>query len=294
VLDREWNRLVDQINRGDCTPFLGAGACAGTLPSGNDLSEVWADRYDYPFENRRDLAEVMQYAGVIEMDPVTVKQHVSDYLLGLGAPDFADLSEPHALLAHFPIDVYLTTNYDDFMTQALQYAGRSPRAAVCPWYRGADDSVATRISRDYQPQADTPLVYHLHGSFKDPSSLVLTERDYSEFLVRLFAERGLNQRRVIPTQVLQALTMRPLLFIGYSLRDSSFRTLFHGLVRSVAGVQQRRHVSVLLPPSEELGVEARDRATDYLNRYFDDLNISVYWGSVREFCAELSHRLEIS
>jgi hypothetical protein len=291
VLKREWNRLIEQVKSGDCTPFLGAGASVGTLPIGKELSSTWADEYDYPFDNRTDLAEVMQYASIIEKDPVTVKQHVTDYLSNLGRPDFRDPTEPHALLARFPISVYLTTNYDDFMTQALHRARKDPKTVVCPWYRGADDDVGTRIPRDYHPGAEQPLVYHLHGSFHHPSSLVLTDQDYSEFLVKLVGERGMNERRIVPTQVLNALTRQPLLFIGYSLRDASFRTLFHGLVKSVAEVQKRRHVSVQLPLPKSMGVDARQRAKRYLNRYFNSLNISVYWGTAHQFCMELDSRM---
>ena len=289
--DREWNRLVEQLQSGDCTPFLGAGASAGTLPAGSDLSKRWADRYDYPFENSTELAEVMQYARIIEMDPVTVKQHVKEFLENRGIPDFRDQAEPHALLARFPVSVYLTTNYDDFMTQALLRERKDPTTVVCPWYRGANDDAGTRIPRDYRPRDDNPLVFHLHGSFLHPSSLVLTEQDYSEFLVTLVKEQGMNEHRVIPTQVLNALTRQPLLFIGYSLRDSSFRTLFHGLVRSVANVQQRRHVSVQLPLPASMAADARERAERYLESYFDELNISVFWGTAREFCTELNRRL---
>ena len=291
VLNREWDRLVDQLTRGDCTPFLGAGACVGTLPTGKELSERWADEYKYPFENRTDLADVMQFASVVEKDAVTVKQGVTRYLSDLGKPDFTHAAEPHALLARCPLSVYLTTNYDDFLTQALCREGKDPSTVVCPWYRGANDDAGTRIPREYQPQGDRPLVYHLHGSLRHPSSLVLTERDYSEFLVMLVTETGLDERRIVPTQVLSALTQRPLLFIGYSLRDPSFRTLFHGLVRSVAEVQRRRHISVQLPLPEDLTADARQRAERYVEQYFDDLNISVYWGSAHAFCTELDERL---
>lgn len=86
----DWKRLVGQIRNGDCTPFLGAGACSGTLPTGRELSLSWADSYRYPFADGDNLPEVMQYACVIERDAVTVKQRVTDELAGLGEPDFND------------------------------------------------------------------------------------------------------------------------------------------------------------------------------------------------------------
>lgn len=291
--DLDWTRLVGQIRNGDCTPFLGAGACSGTLPTGAELSLRWADSYQYPFDNGDDLHEVMQYACVVERDAVTVKQRVTDQLAAHGAPDFNDPAEPHALLARHPINVYLTTNYDDYMVQALRREGKQPTIAVCPWYRGSRVNPLTTIASGYQPDTDAPLVYHLHGSFQDPASLVITEQDYIEFLINLVMDRGMDDQRVVPLQVLPALTRHPLLFIGYSLRDWSFRMLFHGLVRSVADVQRRRHVSVQLPPPSGEGETAdQRRAREYLTEYFQQLNISVFWGTASQFCTELARRLE--
>lgn len=292
--ERDWDRLVEQITNGDCTPFFGAGACSGVLPTGDDLCRTWADHYQYPFDNRSALHEVMQYASIVEEDPVTVKQRVARELAELGEPDYMDPTEPHALLAGYPIKVYLTTNYDDFMSRALQRAGKRPVTAVCPWYSGADVDPDTTLPRNYQPAHDEPLVYHLHGSFRSSSSLVLAERDYVEFLVNLAKDLGEDAKRVVPLQILPALTRHPLLFIGYSLQDWSFRMLFHGFVDAVADVQRRRHVSVQLAPDADgdtLDDATQRRAENYLNRYFAKMNISVYWGSANDFCAELGQRL---
>ncbi len=143
--EREWQRLVEQIQGGDCTPFLGAGACTGTLPLAQELSRVWADNYQYPFKNEANLHEVMQYACVIEGDAVTVKRRLTEQLSNMGEPNFTDPSQPHALLARYPISVYLTTNYDNYMTRALQLEGKQPRTAVCPWYRGARSNPLTSL-----------------------------------------------------------------------------------------------------------------------------------------------------
>src|SRR6266511_3429004 len=126
VDEADWRRLVEQVASGDCTPFLGAGACHGTLPTGKELSRRWAALHQYPFDDQAVLPRVMQYVATEARDAVYIKQRVARTLAGLGPPDFADPAEPHGLLARLPLPVYLTTNYDDFMTRALRSKGKNP------------------------------------------------------------------------------------------------------------------------------------------------------------------------
>jgi SIR2-like protein len=290
--DRVWDTLVEQLRNGDCTPFLGAGACYGTLPLGSEVAQDMATTYDYPFDDPWNLPAVAQYAGVTVEDLVTIKQRVArQYRVG-SEPPFEKPTEPHSLLADLPLKVYLTTNYDDYMTRALVRAGKEPLTAICPWYRGAEVDPGMSLPAAYQPAPGRPLVYHLHGSFQQPASMVLAEQDYVEFLVNLSRDIGEDMPRLLPIPVLLAMTRQPLLFVGYSLHDWSFRMLFHGLVGAVPAVQQRRHISVQLTPGVGMSDPgARRRAEEYLTRYFAKLNITVYWGSAEEFCTELGHRL---
>jgi hypothetical protein len=290
--EEDWGRLVAQLGRGDCTPFLGAGACR-TLPSGSQLSTRWAAEYEYPFADNSDLAQVMQYAAIREGDAVYLKEKVCNYLGTALPPDFTDPVEPHSLLAEFPIPVFITTNYDDFLVRALSLAGKSPNSRICSWWPGADyDQEFFGTTPGMSPVAAAPLVYHLHGSMDLPKSLVLTESDYLEFLVKITNSRDDDALRIIPSAILSALTDNPLLFIGYSLQDWTFRVLFHGLLRTIPGIHRRRNVSVqLLPPVHRKEREVEDRARRYLTRYLEDWRISIFWGTATEFCQELRRRI---
>jgi hypothetical protein len=293
VEEAEWERLIDQLHHGDCTPFLGAGASHGALPSGSGLSKQWATEFRYPFPDDDDLARVMQYAAVTALDAVWIKQRLCRDLGAKSAPDFTSPTEPHALLAEFPLSVFLTTNYDDFLVGALRHAGKKPRAAVCPWYEGAPyDRELFESTLGLDPQPDHPLVYHLHGNLATPQSLVLTENDYLEFLVSSAAEPIEQNRTLVPAAILTALTTRPLLFIGYSLQDWTFRVLFHGLIRAIPDIHRRRHVSVQLPTPVNGSIDdARNRAQQFLTRYLGSWNISIFWGTAAEFCAQLRSRM---
>ncbi|GAA3407978.1 hypothetical protein GCM10018952_03420 [Streptosporangium vulgare] len=145
---------------------------------------------------------------------------------------------------------------------------------------------------------ERPVVYHLHGSWAEPSSLVLTESDYLTYLVNMVDAVATDGRHPLPTPILRAMTTRPLLFVGYSLQDWTFRVLFHGLVRNTPRSNKRRHVSVQLMPEINGSAAgagdaeaARDKARRYITHYLDRWNISIFLGTASEFCSELRRRM---
>lgn len=287
--DADWRRLVNQVRVGDCLPFLGAGACSGTLPTAADLCEHFARRYDYPFEDASDLARVTQYALTEIRDPVDLKREVCQLLQADGPAPRADRTEPHRLLADLPLSVFLTTNYDNLLASALVDARKTPNAAISPWW----EPLSAHADLRGEPTTDSPLIYHLHGSSADPRSLVLTESDYLTYMINIVEVPAATGRSMLPTAVLEAMVRKPLLFIGYSLQDWTFRVLFHGLARATPRQNQRRHVSVQLMPKVRAAAEDVERkARRYLEQYLNGWNISIYLGTASDFCAELRQRLD--
>ncbi|WP_155354234.1 SIR2 family NAD-dependent protein deacylase [Acrocarpospora macrocephala] len=288
--DADWERLISQLRKGACTPFLGAGACAGSLPSGAQLSERLAARWGYPFGDRANLTKVTHYGAMKFGESIHVKEQVCAELAAAGVPDFSDPLEPHGLLAGFPFPVYLTTNYDDFIYQSLKAAGKDPNVALCPWHGGlAFDEDLFRHKAGWNPGPDAPLIYHLHGRIQDPSSLVITEDDYLEFVFNLAYDRAAETPIMLPAAVMRALTTRSLLFVGYSLQDWTFRFLFNSLHRAVPGINRRRHISVQLAPSVD-GTAVGDLQRE-LQRYYEDWKVSIFWGTPAQFCEQLRERM---
>jgi hypothetical protein len=206
-------------------------------------------------------------------------------------PDFRAQDQPHALLADLRLPIYITTNYDDFMYQALLDRGRAPQRAICPWYtkNQAEIREATALFRKdagYNPESMRPIVYHLHGHYTIPESLVVTEDDYIDFLVRLSGDPGL-----LPPVIQSALMSKMLLFVGYGLADWTFRVIFRGLLSTRPPWAGHSHVSVQLPPSSSGALDERPaRIQEYLGRYFGEQNISICWKAARDFSAELRRR----
>ncbi|HHH38289.1 MAG TPA: SIR2 family protein [Sedimenticola sp.] len=282
----DWRLLVSRIERGQCTPFLGAGAAYPLLPLAGNLAEELANEFEYPLENRRDLSQVAQFLAVSTGDGIFPKQMVGNRLKGRH-PDFQDPADPHVLVAELNLPIYVTTNYDDFLVQALEHYGKKPRVEICRWNEYVEESVPSVFDDpEYVPSNAEPLVFHLHGSLKYEGSMVVTEDDYIDFLLKMGKRSDL-----IPPAVQGAFSRHSLLFLGYSLADLNFRTLFRMLSGYLNKSSRVAHISVQLPSFPEQGTAHRDAALEYLNNYFKDMQVRVFWGDCRSFTLELRKKL---
>lgn len=286
--DRDWDLLLRRIADQRCTPFLGAGACYGVLPLGGDIANEWATKYDYPMEDRSNLIAVSQFLALRYSDSMFPKDLIVEMFKKFGSPNFDDPLEPHRVLAHLDLPVYVTTNYDDFMTQALARHHREPKRILCQWNKAVknyvkDNPTILERAPTYRPTVANPVVFHLHGYVPVSESLVLTEDDYMDFLVNLASEPDL-----IPAPVARALAGTSLLFIGYRITDWNFRVLLRNFARFMESSISRLNVAVMLvPPGSE---EAKQKAQEYLTSYYENIDVRVFWGTAREFLEELQRR----
>jgi SIR2-like protein len=284
LTDDDWSVLLRRINQGRCTPFLGAGASYGVLPLGGDIAKQWAEKYQYPMEDRTNLIAVSQFMA-LKYDAVFPKDLIVEMFQDAGEPDFNDPTEPHRVLASLNLPVYVTTNYDDFMAKALIRRHREPNRILCQWNRAVKDYVGdnpTILEKDpsYKPTVANPVVFHLHGHVPIADSLVLTEDDYMDFLVNISADPNL-----IPAPIARALTATSLLFIGYRISDWNFRVLLRSFDRLSESSVSRLNVAVIRAPAG--AEEVKEKTQDYLTKYYENIDVRVYWGTAREFLTEL-------
>ena len=288
LTDRDWDDLVGLIQAGQCTPVIGAGASAGTLPLGGQLARQWAEAHGYPLPDTSDLARVAQFMAIdrYEMFPkVTLQQQFRD----VAPPDFTQPDEPHGALADLGLPIYITTNYDPFMVQALKARGKDVKRAFCRWNDAPQIAAQPPVfDGTYLPTPAAPVVYHLHGHTELAQSMVLTEADYLDFLIRLTKKPD-----PLPPAIRMALSGSALLFVGYSLADWNFRVILRGLVGSMGASLGYPGLAVQLPLGD-MDDEAQDRAQRYLDQYFDKIqkiNVRIYWGDARQFSCELRDRV---
>jgi hypothetical protein len=60
----EWNEIIDDIMYKRYAPFLGAGAGVPWLPLAGTIAKEWAEKYDYPLEDKTNLANVSQFMAI--------------------------------------------------------------------------------------------------------------------------------------------------------------------------------------------------------------------------------------
>jgi hypothetical protein len=186
----------------------------------------------------------------------------------------------------FPI--YITTNYDKFMEEALKSVGRIPDSEYCRWNEAIELSgdKSLFVDSEYKPTEIRPLVYHLHGVVDVPQSIVLTELDYIYFLINLSKDE-----KLLPTAIRKALASTSMLFIGYSLGDINFRVIFQGIMSIVRPHFQLPSIAVQLPPTHY--ENRKEKVMNYLNQYTKNMfKVRIHWGDANAFVNELKKRLD--
>jgi|GEM_PF-291445 len=290
--ETDWYPLLRRIKDGKCTPFLGVGVSAGKIPLGFEIVSEWAKKYDYPMEDSYDLIRVAQFVALIE-DAMTPKEEmckkIKEQLKEVTPKYFETPDEPHGLLADLPLPVYITTNYNDLMVRALKSRGKTPYQDICRWNKylkrfklTSSDFILPPLG--FVPTPEKPLVFYLHGFYKIPESLVLTEDDYLDFLVAISREQNL-----LPQCIQEALIDTSLLFLGYRIADWDFHVLFRILAEYLEISSRKKHYSVQ-PVPRDLPETQKEKTQKYLDRYFEELDIKVYWQDCREFSKELRTR----
>jgi hypothetical protein len=323
----KWPALLATIEEGMCTPIIGSGLLRPLIGSTRDIARRWALTHHFPITPYQDdLPQVSQYLTTMQPGPFMrrllrnelgqeVIRRFGDKLKkdddDLDLPDLppeelmsrageilrnSNPIEPHKVLAGLPLPVYITTNPDSLMLEALSSAKVNPRGAklkepIVDYYRW-DETVrwppsVKNAKPDYEPTVREPLLYYLFGSFQVPNSVVLSEDNYFDYLY------GITRKEdPMPGIVRAKLANSALLFLGFQLDDWDFRVLF----RSIMGQEGRNkrktfvHVAVQINPEEESRIRDPEKARLYLEERFEGADISIYWGSVADFMDELRER----
>jgi hypothetical protein len=286
IRDQVWSDLAKRIRTGQCTPVIGAGACAGVLPSGGELAAHLMKQFAVPLQGHEtELSRVAEYISLgEETDFGLLVDSIRALFSERGYPNFEEPAEPHGLLAELDLPLYITTNYDDFLSQALIRKGKKPVIDFPCWAQELRRKAPPK--RQHTPSKEAPLVYHIHGHLSVPESMVLTDSHYLDFLIRLGQDKQL-----IPPFIQEKLASDTLLFLGYSIRDWNFRVLLRSIRSTFTTQNPRLSFAVQLPPDLKWTDEERQSAHHYLERFLQETcglkKLTVCWSPIADFTRTL-------
>jgi hypothetical protein len=122
-------------------------------------------------------------------------------------------------LARLDFPLVITTNYDGLFERALRDQGKQPRVSV---YKPEPEP-----TMDFEDEsAQSPVIYKLHGDIAQRESLVVTDEDYIQFVLRMSDKEPYDP---VPLSLKHFLKRWTTLFVGYSLLDYNLRLLFKTL-----------------------------------------------------------------
>lgn len=284
------------------------------------LSLHWADFLEYPLIDTTNLARVALYNRVLSNSDVEARENYLLFLKGMllevaGADperkdlvaqlerqierlSFSDMAveldyprlppdkeDPLRCLARMHLPIYITTSYYDFLERALEIEGYPPRTQICFW-SGEPASVEPdhRTQHALELNRENPVVFHLLGLERYPSTMVVSEGDYLDYLMRLTRDTN-TQNPILPLYLTDALASDKLILMGYRLQNWDFRVLYR-----LIGESKLRPSSLLVqvdPKQLARDIDKSEEVRNYLEKYFQDKSFIIHWGDPDEFVYEL-------
>jgi hypothetical protein len=307
----QWASICRFVEKGEFVPIIGPDLAECVFGSTRELAVELAAANGFPLSaaDGSDVAKVAEYIHT-KASLKAARQAVRDSLFRrmqkkhrelygsvdgsmtppvllerIAAKMAEDPGNPYGILASLNARVYVTAGSDPLLEMFLGKAGKRPVELVCKW---RDERRETRSEPELagDPTVDSPVLYYVYGKTKYEETWVLTEDDFFDYLIQM------SKYGLMPGAVNEALTTGSLMFLGFSLDDWKFRILFRMILAKGGSAQLRNynHVGVQLNPDETTLADA-DRARKYLERYFGETRIDIYWGSAADYLKELRNQM---
>jgi SIR2-like domain len=213
--ERLVSRLYDDILREHCVVFVGAGSTTERHYWRSEPSfyqEIKAKSNFPPTDPPPSFPELMEYF-CDHMDGGRHNRLIREAVARIDK--FAVPGEDHNFatmfgheLAEIPyFNRFVTTNWDPFLERSLE--------VMIPTVEDRDVAFWDDQKRQ---------VLKIHGCITRPYSIVATSKDY---------ERCIRDNPLIFNKLKDLMATKTFLFVGYSLRDSDFQSIWDGIVKSL-------------------------------------------------------------
>ena len=202
-----------------------------------------------------------------EVDPIVLRRWVERF-----HEDFVTDEQPLVDLAALPFELVLNTSPIDTVSEAFT---RTKRETVTAYY----DRTGPKPEMLPDPSRERPIVYQLYGSLQKPRSMILSDSDRLDFIVKV--ARGVPALPINLTSVLRD-NDRSFLFLGFDLADWHFRVLLH-----ILSDDATRNYTSFAGELESAPLDAETQDFYRMNH-----RIHFFGGELAEFCAQLRQRWE--
>ena len=239
--DKVLEYIVEKVGQHQCILFLGSAihvpSPAGSKyhypkekcpPIGSELSKHLAEKCGFPGEDWWNLQRVSQYYESEFKSRFILVEDIAN-----AVHKDREASPILYALANLGFPIVITTNYDSLYEKALDQKALNEaelKQPVTKYNRSIyspNDNVKLK-TQDCLPTPDPqqPYLLKMHGDMSKPESIVITDEDYIQFVLRMSDKHPYHP---VGKNVLTYLNTWTTLFIGYRLTDYNLRLLFKTL-----------------------------------------------------------------
>ena len=267
--------LVRKIHVGECVLVLGPRVAMPAAICGNEATPI--DDY-LTGKLLEDMGEEPVGAPTLRESIARYQQRFNASALRGLIQSLAGALDPyttglHRDLALLPFRMVLQTTPDRMMYNAFREAGKPGVVEGYYDYYGVSSEAPTSL-----PASDRPLVYSLFGRHDHPESMVLTDKNLLDYLVRI--TKG---EPSLPDSVRSTLRMPStlFLFVGFGFTSWWLRLLLK--VLDITGVENRLP-SLALEDSASFALAHENKG------FFESESIYIQAGDWRALARELAAR----
>ncbi len=187
-----WRALISDIEMKKVTPIIGPGTFEPLNICIRGIAERWAEAFQYPMAQyeRDSIPKVAQFLSADQSATFPYAQLVSylrsdiqkrykndldESMLAPRAPlmELIDQvgarrrernpEEAYRILAQLPFKIFVTTDTNNLLANALREAGKEPTVMLCPWNKYTAKQVANASLDEFEPDEKHPIVFHVFG-----------------------------------------------------------------------------------------------------------------------------------
>ena len=231
--------LVESFKRERAAVFCGAGASATAgLPDWQQfVAALAADVEIVPDGGNQTYSPTMLLNAPQYYENRYGRRRLIERVTGMIERPHSKPSSTYELVAQLPCSLYYTTNFDELLEDSLRrHVGR---------YELVVSDEGARIYSDRRGRQ----LRKIHGTISQPSTLVVTRSDYAMFVM--------NNTLTLDA-LRNDLAQYSFLFIGYSLNDPDFNSIYDNVMHSMGRMRQTHYMCVpSLTPFEEQDLRER-------------------------------------